>query len=684
MDSTSFMVHLNKVALIASLIPALASIPASSDSPPSDIVEEVIVEGSRRANFTVITEDAQKLVEMPGALGDPISAIYSLPGVVSSEGSDSRPAVRGSSPDDNRFYVDFLPVGYVFHEFTNSVFSEFILQDFKLYSAGFGPEYASVTGAVFDIQLREPRQQPLKTIIDLSMLRSGLFIEGGVTESSAFYLSGRQSLIHLFIPTGEEEDGFVVEKAPRDQDYQAKYTWQINSSNHLAISATGATDEAAADFGRESEFARSNPDYAGDAGLQNEYHGQNVVWDYDSRQRSFKVGLGRFANSFQAYWGDGFFFRYDLDQVSLRSRYEQALGEQHRISLGGHLQRSSYDISYDQIQFVCTEFDADCDLNRRDRTRATVPLEYEDHMVYVNDTWFLNSRWTLDAGFQWQRNDYTDETFFNPRLALSYAPNSDWIFTTKAGRYNRFPDLDKVAPTLGNPALQSPVADHYTFNIERMLGNGWSWSTELYYKAMAELPLGLQPDEPGADQLYSNDVKGKAYGVDLFINKNLTDRWYGWVALSYARSERTNERTGVNKIYQFDTPLIVNWVMSYQKSERFNVGWRWTVRSGAPYTPIVGVQENPWFENAAFPVYGDPFSERLPTYSRLDVRLKWDFTMFGIQSAAILDILNALNQDNVSDRSLDYDRVNLIDREVHTEDTESPGIIPAATLRLEF
>ena len=31
-----------------------------------------------------------------------------------------------------------MPSGYVFHVFTNSVFSEFIIQDFELHSAGFG------------------------------------------------------------------------------------------------------------------------------------------------------------------------------------------------------------------------------------------------------------------------------------------------------------------------------------------------------------------------------------------------------------------------------------------------------------------------------------------------------------------------------------------------------------------
>lgn len=649
-------------------------------------VEEIMVTGTRSANFTEITDDARKLVEMPGALGDPIAAIYSLPGVVEASGRGNGPAVRGSSPDDNRYYVDFLPTGYVFHQFTNSVFSEFILHDFQLYSAGFGPEYSSVTGAVFDIALREPANQPLQTVVDISMLRSGIFMEGGLTDNSAFFLSARQSLIHLFIPTGEEEDGIVIEEVPKDNDYQAKYAWQINREHSLVVSATGASDKAAAEFTRESEFARGNPDYTGDASLRDGYRSQSVLWDYlGSNSHSARLGVGRFEKSFKAYWGDDFYFNYDLTQNSVRGQYSAPWLRRHELTVGGHIQQMRYDINYDQVQFICTEFEADCNLNRRDRIQDRIPFDFDEHVLYLNNAWSISNQWSLDTGLQWQHNDYTRESFFNPRVALAYAIHRDWTLTAKAGRYNRFPDIAQIAPGLGNPALKSPAADHYTLGVEQQLDDDWSWSAEIYYKNLQNLPLGLQADDDDAALLYSNDVNGRAFGIDLFINKNFTDKWYGWLATSYAQSERTNERTSETRDYQFDTPLVVNWVMSYQRSERFNVGWRWTIRSGAPYTPIESVTENPFFENAVYPVYGDPFSERLPTYSRLDVRLKWDFTLFGrYESSAILDIINALNQRNVSRRSLDYGRVRTPSDPVTTEDTKSPGVIPAATLRIIF
>src|SRR3954453_13887358 len=170
---------------------------------PQPSAPEVVVSGNRTADPTQLSEAARKLVDVSGALGDPIAALFSLLGVVYGSGDSGAPAVRGSSPDDNLFLVDFLPAGYVFHTFTTSVFSENIIQDFHLYPAGFGAQYANATGAVFDIALRKPRNEPLKTVVDVSMLRSGLFLEGAISEHSAASLSVRKSMIQLFIPKND-------------------------------------------------------------------------------------------------------------------------------------------------------------------------------------------------------------------------------------------------------------------------------------------------------------------------------------------------------------------------------------------------------------------------------------------------------------------------------------------------
>ena len=65
----------------------------------------------------------------------------------------------GSSPEDNNFVVDFLPSGNVYHAFGFSIFSEYVIGDFKLLPGAYPAQYGSATGAVFDITLRDPKAQ---------------------------------------------------------------------------------------------------------------------------------------------------------------------------------------------------------------------------------------------------------------------------------------------------------------------------------------------------------------------------------------------------------------------------------------------------------------------------------------------------------------------------------------------
>jgi len=647
--------------------------------------EETYIFGSRSGNFTVITEDAQKLVDMPGALGDPLSAVFSLPGVIASDGDGGEPAVRGSSPNDNLYLVDFLPAGYVFHDFSNSIFSEFIIQDFQLYSAGFGPEHGNATGAVFDISLRQPKQQKLHTTIDLSLLRSGIFTEGQVSENSAFYLSARKSLIHLVVPEDEEEDGVRIVQVPQDEDYQFKYAWQPSDKHTLTLSANGANDLAEAEFTRESDIVRSNPDFEGDAKLTTDYNGQNIVYDFvHDNGTQFKVGLGKLNTGTKVRWGDSYFNNYkeDADIGKFQLTYPITTG--HTLTVGGQVNDTTYTVEYDQVLFTCTEFEPDCSLNRRERVADNVAIDIQDHSLFINDTWAMTDKLTADMGVQWQENDYTDESFVHPRLALHYKLSDTLSLSSKWGQYNQLPELETIFPEFGNPKLLSPTSEHTTIGLLHELGDGWSWNLEMYYKTFDDLPLALKPTAADGDLLYANEVQGKAYGFDLLVNKEDMGNWYGWLALSYGKSERTNERTQQTKNYFLDTPLVINWVMKYEFSERFDFGWRWQIKSGSAYTPITGVQENPYFEDAVLPEYGDPFSEHLPTYSRLDMRFKWNFTLGGNDASVIVDMINVLNQQNVTERTLDYEKVRSVDDPVVTEDAISIGFIPAVGFRYSF
>ncbi len=661
----------------------------TNSEPGSDDEELITIGVIRDGDYSLITEDTQKLVETAGAQGDPLAAIFSLPGVVYSAGQGSEPAVRGSSPSDNQYIVDFMPASYIFHEFGVSIFSEYILHDFQMYSAGVGAEYNDVTGAVFNVNLRDPKNQDLGGVLDLSMLRSGVFVESGLTENSAFYLSYRKSLLHLFVKEEDltdEDEGLIVQELPEDSDYQFKYLWSPADNHKIFLNANGAVDSAAAEFTEEAEFVRSNPDFEGDASFDQSYSGQNIVWEYSGDDgKEFKLGLGVLNDAADLNWGDDDYL-FDLDTIrqTLKTRYSFPIGETFRLALGGEQSENEFGYELDMPLFVCTEFDPDCETRRQGRVQANNGVEWSQFSGYGTGVWQPLQKLSFELGAQYQSNDFTQEEFVNPRVSISYQLFSSTSLSAKAGSYNQFPEPDFIFEETGNPELKSTRSNHYTLGIQQEFRDGWSVNVETYFKTFSDLPLAIGIDEPDADRRYANDTEGEAYGVDLMVNKNLTDKMYGWMSFSYGKSKRKNLRTEETSEYYLDTPLIFNMVFNYQVLNNLNLGWRWSIRSGSAYTPIVGVQENPYFEDSVLPVYGEAYSDRLPTYNRLDFRLKWDTQTFGLDSALILDVINALNNQNVDDRVLDYDADLQPGDEPETTDIVDFGLQPALTYRISF
>lgn len=648
--------------------------------------DEIVISGTREADETRISEQAKALVDVPGALGDPVAAVFSLPGTVHSEGDSGEPAVRGSSPDDNLFIVDLLPAGYVFHAFTTSVFSENLVQRFDLYPAAFGAEYSNATGAVFDIALREPRNQPLKSIVDVSMLRSGVFFETGVTDNSAVYLSLRKSLMHLFMAKDDEDEGLRLTRPPEDTDYQFKYVLNLTGAQSVTLAANGASDLAGAEFLSTSDEVLANPDMAGAAKIRNRFRNRSLAWDLDADSGArVKLAGGQARQDVSTSWGDNYFITEYLDRSLLKLRYDQPLAASHALRLDAEVSRNEQGAVYDQVLVVCNEFEPSCTEDRRGRVNGREKIEFTSRALSLADRWGLTRDLDLTLGVQFQSNTYTDERFVQPRGALTWRLADRWALDFKAGSYNRFPDLEAVLPDLGNPELKSPRATHYSAGLRHEVDSVWSWSTELYYKQLTDLPLALAPTEADAARLYSNDVSGRAYGLDVMLNKRRSDsdKWYGWFSLSAARSERTNERTGITREYRLDTPLVANWVMQYQFAPRFSAGFRLTLRGGQPETPIVGLRENPYFEGSVQPVYGEPFSDRLPLYSRLDLRFKYDFQLAGHPSSWILDVINATNQRNVTARHLDYAR-SRAEGTPYLVDEKGNEFFPAFTFRIEL
>jgi len=642
--------------VMSALVLALSNVSLAVVAEEAEIKEEqasvevIEVNGRRNQANTELSSNTEKLLKVAGLDHDPLSAVFTMPGVVYAGGDDGgEPAIRGSSPDDNAFYIDDMPVDYIFHLFGDSIFNENVVRDFALHPAAFDSTYGNATGGVFDVKLRDPRNQDFTTTVDLSLLKAGFMVESGITEDQAFYFSYRRSLIHLFLEEGTEEDGYTVYKAPVSDDYQGKYQWLIGNDHKLTFNITGASDTGGINISEASESGRADPDSIGDLEVKTRFDSQGLSWQYyGANEQLSHLNFSHSKTSSKQSYGKGQFVEVTTDAYSIRYQYQFNLFEDHKLISGLDWDYEENDYDYDAIIYFCTDHDRDCESKKGARTQDKDNLENNNYAAYVTDVWTINPDWKMDIGLRAEYNDYLKQNFVHPRAALTWYVNPDLSFTGKVGTYSRFPNIDTALRKIGNPDIKAPKATHYSMNMTYQINDLWETTLDVYYKDLTKLARSIEEDEPDFEKHYSNDMSGTAKGLEWLIRRDEEDGWYGWASISWSKSDRTDEYKNVTTEYYLDTPILGNLVANYKLNETWDFGVKLSIRSGQKYTPIIGLRDNEDHEGHYLAKYGELNSKTLPTYHRLDVQANYNTTLFGNPAQWTFAILNATNNDNIS------------------------------------
>ena len=621
------------------------------------------------------SEQTLEFLQTPGTLGDPIQGVFTLPGMVQLGDNAEAPAVRGSAPEDNLLIVDDLPVGFLFHAFGNSVFDENLIHDFGLHPGGFGAEYGQATGGVFDVSLRDPQKQPIQTTLDLSFLKAGILVEGQASDSQAFYFSYRHSLIQYLlegqIEDLEEEENVKIQELPTSRDYHGKYLWDINPETQVIFSLSGASDDFSVDLEDDNDDVLLDPGRAGNTALDIAYHNQSVTF----RQEQGQIVFGHSLISQSLQTGDDEFIDFDFDQWILKGE-KSWLFSQHEVTAGVDLTfgQLDYDVNF-RFDF-CDVFTPDCDINNRPILRQSDTEDFNFFDAFIQDAWQLHSTLTATLGVRIAHIEYTDEQFLEPRVKFEWEAVPDWTFTAAIGQYHQMQAIDILVPNVGNPDLESIESNHFVLGVEHPWGSDWSWKTEVYYKTLDNIALSTESE----DVPYINGASGEAYGLEFLLKNHKAGRWSGWLSLSASKTERTNDETDVTEPFAYDLPLVANLVAQYELNALWTTGIRWTYRSGALYTPIIGNRENPDFPGFYLPVYGDFNSERARPYHRLDFRAERLLTG-SLNGSFFVDIINVYNRKNST--GIEYEPIPDSD-EFNEVEEETFGLIPSLGLKLIF
>lgn len=614
---------------------------------------------------------ADKLLKVAGSGGDPLKAIEALPGVIIDENDEGLPAVRGSSPESNSYLTDHIPVGYIFHNDGYSTYHNLLIEDFQLKAGAWDAQYNNALGAVLDTRLRDPYAEDITTTLDVSFLRAGVLVEGAVTENSAFYAAYRESLIQLYLSeVYDADEDIAITQVPKNSDYQVKYHWRVNSTTNLKFVANGAKDTMAFELGDEFDEAGKEPAIVGDFSLNGYYNTQGILFD-TMLNGGTSLLIATSHKEEDIYFKIGQLFDIDAttDDYRIKTQLQTPLSNGDQIRYG--VEFTQFKVAYDMegLYNPCNDEVESCDpASLGEEFAESEKLNIYRNYSFAAYDWMVTPEWEVTLGIGSDHDDHLKKRTYEPRLSSRYRVSDQWVLTAAAGQHTQFPkDFFAITKELGNPDLKQPTADHYVVGFEFQTDHALSAKLETYYKDLHNIiisnPDYVDEDEtPGVDK-FNNKASGHAYGVEFLVNKNLTDKWYGWVSLAYSKTKRKNDMTGEEFNFSYDRPWVLNLVASYKYSEKTTFGMKWRYQSGSLVTPISGGEAiyrcgdlyksednvdsscdaNPYVYN---PIEGRMNSERLPAVHKLDLRMDYEASKHQTYYA---EILNAYNRKNVTD-----------------------------------
>jgi hypothetical protein len=233
-----------------------------------------------------------------------------------------------------------------------------------------------------------------------------------------------------------------------------------------------------------------------------------------------------------------------------------------------------------------------------------------------------------------------------PRASIQAAVTKRSHITLRAGAYRRPPERDdELAASYLHPerttALEAQL-DHGISAHESMSLTG-------YYTDRTHL---IVRDPYGA---LANTAFETAQGIEL-VAVSVRGPWNAFLGASWSSARHHDFFRAADRPSDFDQPLRVNALLRY-RARRWRVTGRFELSSGLPYTPVV---ESTYDADADRyePVYGLPYTARLPLHHELsiraDVRVDRHFSAF-------LDLHNAYAAQTAVGYEYSYDYKRRLD-----------------------
>jgi hypothetical protein len=486
-----------------------------------------------------------------------------------------------------------------------------------------------------------------------------------------FLAAARRSIIGELLAPILTAAGATTTAAPVYYDYQLIIAKKPTPSSSFRLAFIGSDDAVKLILTKPGP---GQPALSGDFGLHTAFQRLQMRYDNDlggGDRVSAVLGFGRDELGFSL---GPLFFDLGLSTVSARAEYAKKIFRGVTLDLGADLFGGYYDVGLELPPFPRPGQPPNGPFTTSTAPAVHLTGGFFQPAGYVEAEVTPDARTRLVPGLRVDYINITKQFDISPRVNGRYDIHKDFPRTTlKAGVgiYHQPPQFQEVSPPYGNPNLKSNRSTQYALGLEQEITKQLQASVEGFYKRLDNQVVSTA-SASGSGVSYSNDGTGRVAGLEVLVKYKPDAHFFGWIAYTLSRSVRVDGPGLAEHLFQFDQPHILTVLGSYDFKNGWEFGARFRLVSGSPATPnvcdITSSTCNPNRTNALFnaasgtyvpiPVSG-PFSERLPLFHQLDLRVdrRWEFKR-GFKLRWYLDIQNIYNQGNAEGISYNFNYTN--------------------------
>jgi len=561
------------------------------------------------ADSMVAEEETQKTVTLkkmdiytlPGTSADPLYASHILPGVNSLPDSSSM-LIRGGSPEEVAYYFDGIEIEHPFltgslHEAYFSIFDNQVIQGFSVSTSGFHTKFGDALSGIMDIAAKDSLSSG-EGGIGLSIMGLNSYVGIPIKRLGSLIGSYNRGYSDLMTKiNNREESEFDTENA------FLKLNIHLNRANSLRV--LGMMDRY--DFAHDTGFSTTS---------------QNVLAGFSLTSTLAKnlvttLTLSRVHH--KAFFEVKDIYQTDFEDSVLQARWDTSLDlESHFLEFGADIQGRNLSYSYEQESGQPEAYGA----------KGTRLGLYVSDKFRFSDHFYLTLGGRVSSLFLRKT-----EVNFDPRFSLACFITRRDILRLSAGFHHQYGDYF----VLQDNDLKASRAAHLSLTYDR-ISEPLDLRLTLYNKEYRNLILYE------GENLISNSGLGYARGAELFI-KWKRPRYDTLLVYNFLRSKRKESDVLALTTSPYEITHSFTGIFKY-KFTNGSLGIRFSYATGLPYTPLAGRE---WDDvgNVYVPTWGAPYSQRYPSYQRVDINGSKNFTFQKKLIVFYFGITNVLNRKNV-------------------------------------